>query len=218
MTIDGFYDGIVELTDDERALIAKLPFDESAWLANARSETAYGEKGFSTLERVWARPTAEINGIWGGYTDAGHKTIVPSEGHAKVSFRLVAGQEPLDVQRKFEAWLGAVVPERHRVVDGLVRRRRAAVPDPARPPGARRRHPRDVDRVRHRGALHPRGRLRARGRPAGRHRGAGRLPRRQPARRRLARAEREGRDPVAAQGRRGRRAPLGRPGPDACDR
>ncbi len=110
VTIDGFYDGIVELTDDERALIAKLPFDEHEWLANARSETAYGEKGFSTLERVWARPTAEVNGIWGGYTEAGHKTIVPAEGHAKVSFRLVAGQDPLDVQRKFEAWLGAVVP------------------------------------------------------------------------------------------------------------
>ncbi len=110
VTIDGFYDGVVELTGDERALIAKLPFEEPAWLANARSTTPYGEKGFSTLERVWARPTAEVNGIWGGYTDAGHKTIVPSEGHAKVSFRLVAGQDPLDVQRKFEAWLATVVP------------------------------------------------------------------------------------------------------------
>ena len=110
VTIDGFYDGIVELTDEERALFAKLPFEESAWLVNARSESTYGEKGFSTLERVWARPTAEVNGIWGGYTEAGHKTIVPSEGHAKVSFRLVAGQEPRDVQQKVEAWLGAVVP------------------------------------------------------------------------------------------------------------
>jgi acetylornithine deacetylase/succinyl-diaminopimelate desuccinylase-like protein len=108
--IDGFYDGVVELTDDERALIAKLPYDEQAWLVNARSETTYGEKGFSTLERVWARPTAEVNGIWGGYTGAGHKTIVASEGHAKVSFRLVAGQEPADVQQKFETWLAAVVP------------------------------------------------------------------------------------------------------------
>jgi acetylornithine deacetylase/succinyl-diaminopimelate desuccinylase-like protein len=110
VTVDGFYDGVVELTDDERALIAKLPYDEQAWLRNARSDSAYGEKGFSTLERVWARPTAEVNGIWGGYTGAGHKTIVASEGHAKVSFRLVAGQEPADVQAKFEAWLGRVVP------------------------------------------------------------------------------------------------------------
>jgi acetylornithine deacetylase/succinyl-diaminopimelate desuccinylase-like protein len=109
VTIDGFYDGVVELTDDERALIAKLPFDETAWLANARSETTYGEKGFTTLERVWARPTAEVNGIWGGYVGAGHKTIVPAEGHAKVSFRLVPGQEPADIQRKVEAWLAAHV-------------------------------------------------------------------------------------------------------------
>ena len=111
VTIDGFYDGIVELTDIERELIGKLPFDESAWLANARSSTAYGEKGFTILERVWARPTAEVNGIWGGYTDAGHKTIVPSESHAKLSFRLVPGQEPLDIQRKFERWLAAIVPK-----------------------------------------------------------------------------------------------------------
>jgi acetylornithine deacetylase/succinyl-diaminopimelate desuccinylase-like protein len=110
VTIDGFYDGVLELTDDERALIAKLPFDETAWLANARSETTYGEKGFTTLERVWGRPTAEVNGIWGGYTGAGHKTIVPSVGHAKVSFRLVPGQEPADIQRKVEAWLAAHVP------------------------------------------------------------------------------------------------------------
>src|SRR6478735_9223024 len=55
-------------------------------------------------------PTAEVNGIWGGYTGAGHKTIVASEGHAKVSFRLVPGQEPGDIQRKVESWLGTVVP------------------------------------------------------------------------------------------------------------
>jgi acetylornithine deacetylase/succinyl-diaminopimelate desuccinylase-like protein len=111
VTIDGFYDGVVDLTDEERALIAKLPYDESAWLANARSDTGYGEKGFTTLERVWARPTAEVNGIWGGYTGAGHKTIVPAVGHAKVSFRLVPGQEPTDIQGKVEAWLSAHVPD-----------------------------------------------------------------------------------------------------------
>ncbi|HEU4910939.1 MAG TPA: dipeptidase [Actinomycetes bacterium] len=110
VTIDGFYDGVAELTDDERALFAKLPYDEQAWLANARSSVARGEKGFTTLERVWARPTAEVNGIWGGYTGAGHKTIVPSEAHAKVSFRLVAGQDPLDIQAKVGRWLEAVVP------------------------------------------------------------------------------------------------------------
>lgn len=110
VTVDGFYDGVTDLSDDERALIAKLPFEEEAWLANAHSTVAHGEAGYSTLERVWARPTAEVNGIWGGYTGAGHKTIVPSQASAKVSFRLVAGQDPLDVQAKVRAWLERVVP------------------------------------------------------------------------------------------------------------
>ena len=110
VTIDGFFDGVVELTDAERELIARLPFVESAWLANARSSVPYGEQGFSTLERVWARPTAEFTGIWGGDTGLGHKTIVPAEGHAKVSFRLVAGQQPEVVRDLFEAWLRSVVP------------------------------------------------------------------------------------------------------------
>jgi acetylornithine deacetylase/succinyl-diaminopimelate desuccinylase-like protein len=109
--IDGFYDDVAELTDTERALFAKLPYDENTWLANAKSPTSYGEKGFTTLERVWARPTAEINGIWGGYSGAGHKTIVPAEAHAKVSFRLVAGQDPLDIQAKFRDWLARTVPD-----------------------------------------------------------------------------------------------------------
>jgi acetylornithine deacetylase/succinyl-diaminopimelate desuccinylase-like protein len=111
VTIDGFYDGVVELTDTERALFAKLPYDESSWLANAKSTVAHGETGFTTLERVWGRPTAEVNGIWGGYTGAGHKTIVPSDAHAKFSFRLVAGQDPLDIQAKFRDWLERNVVE-----------------------------------------------------------------------------------------------------------
>ncbi|MGH8937917.1 MAG: M20/M25/M40 family metallo-hydrolase, partial [Actinomycetes bacterium] len=111
VTIDGFYDDVAELSPDERALIAKLPYDERTWLGHARSSTATGEAGYSTLERVWARPTAEINGIWGGHTGPGHKTIVPSGAHAKISFRLVAGQDPLDVQAKFSGWLAKLVPD-----------------------------------------------------------------------------------------------------------
>ncbi len=110
VTLPGFYDGVVELTDTDRELIAKLPFDEKVWLGNARSTAAVGEAGFSTLERVWARPTAEINGIWGGHTGHGSKTIVPSEAHAKLSFRLVAGQEPSAIAKAFEAWLAERVP------------------------------------------------------------------------------------------------------------
>ncbi|GAA4607956.1 dipeptidase [Actinoallomurus liliacearum] len=111
VTLDGFYDGIVELTEEERALFAKLPFDEGKWLETAgESGAAYGEEGFTTLERVWARPTAEINGMWGGHTGPGGKTIVPREAHAKLSFRLVAGQDPVQVQEAFRSYVAAHTP------------------------------------------------------------------------------------------------------------
>jgi acetylornithine deacetylase/succinyl-diaminopimelate desuccinylase-like protein len=110
VSIPGFYDGIVPLGDRERGLIALLPFDESAFLADAQSRATWGEKGFSTLERIWGRPTAEVNGLWGGYTGPGHKTIVPSDAHAKISFRLVAGQEPARIQELFRAWIVEQTP------------------------------------------------------------------------------------------------------------
>lgn len=111
VTLPGFYDGIVELTDVERQLFADLPFDEAAWLRTAKSPAAVGEAGFTTLERVWARPTAEINGMWGGHTGHGAKTIVPSEAHAKLSFRLVAGQDPAQVRKALEVWIEERMPE-----------------------------------------------------------------------------------------------------------
>ena len=89
---------MLPLSAAERQLIAKLPFDEKAWLAEAgNSGAAAGEAGYGTLERVWARPTAEVNGMWGGHTGPGGKTIVPARAHAKLSFRLVASQEPDDI-------------------------------------------------------------------------------------------------------------------------
>jgi acetylornithine deacetylase/succinyl-diaminopimelate desuccinylase-like protein len=110
VTVPGFYDGIVELTETERALFAELPFDEAAWLRTAKAPAAVGEAGYSVLERVWARPTAELNGIWGGHIGPGAKTIVPAEGHAKLSFRLVAGQDPAQIRKAFEAWLAERMP------------------------------------------------------------------------------------------------------------
>jgi acetylornithine deacetylase/succinyl-diaminopimelate desuccinylase-like protein len=110
VTLPGFYEPIVELTETDRELIGRLPFDEASWLRTAKSTAAVGEAGYSTLERVWARPTAEINGIWGGHTGPGSKTIVPSQAHAKISFRMVAGQEPGEVRKSFEAWLAERVP------------------------------------------------------------------------------------------------------------
>jgi acetylornithine deacetylase/succinyl-diaminopimelate desuccinylase-like protein len=111
VTLPGFYDRVRPLSDRERDLFARLPFDEAAWLAGpARSREAAGEAGFTTLERIWARPTAEINGMWGGYTGAGGKTIIPSDAHAKLSFRLVADQDPQDVRRALEQYVAAFVP------------------------------------------------------------------------------------------------------------
>jgi acetylornithine deacetylase/succinyl-diaminopimelate desuccinylase-like protein len=105
VTLPGFYDDVAALSDRERELFAALPFDEARWLRDAQSTATHGETGFTTLERVWARPTAEVNGIGGGYADAGFKTIVPSRANAKVSFRLVASQTAAAVPAQGAAWL-----------------------------------------------------------------------------------------------------------------
>ncbi|MFE5484538.1 dipeptidase [Streptomyces sp. NPDC056527] len=120
VAIAGFYDGVTELSDAERALIAELPFDEARWLTTAKSHGTLGESGFSTLERVWARPTAEVNGIGGGYQGPGGKTIVPASAQLKLSFRLVAGQDPDKIELAVRDWLAARVPAgiRHEIVFG----------------------------------------------------------------------------------------------------
>jgi acetylornithine deacetylase/succinyl-diaminopimelate desuccinylase-like protein len=112
VALPGFYDKVVELTPVERELFAKLPFDEKSWLTTAgNSGAATGEAGFSTIERTWARPTAEINGMWGGHTGPGGKTIVPREAHAKLSFRLVADQDPADVADQLREFVADHTPD-----------------------------------------------------------------------------------------------------------
>jgi acetylornithine deacetylase/succinyl-diaminopimelate desuccinylase-like protein len=109
--LPGFYDKVAALTPAERDLFGRLPFDEKAWLVTAgNSGAASGEAGFSTIERIWARPTAEINGMWGGHTGPGGKTIVPREAHAKLSFRLVAHQEPGEVAEMLRAFIAERTP------------------------------------------------------------------------------------------------------------
>ena len=111
VTLPGFYDDVVPLSGPERALLAQLPFDEAGWLADAGdSGAAYGEAGYSTLERIWARPTAEVNGLWGGHTGPVGKTIIPKAAHAKLSFRLVADQEPARVLASLGEYLKAATP------------------------------------------------------------------------------------------------------------
>ncbi len=111
VTLPGYYDKVAALSARERELFARLPFDEGSWLAEAgHSGMAWGEAGFSTLERIWARPTAEINGMWGGHTGPGGKTIIPAEAHAKLSFRLVAHQDPADVGQALRRYIAEHTP------------------------------------------------------------------------------------------------------------
>ncbi|WP_330439184.1 dipeptidase [Streptomyces griseoaurantiacus] len=110
VAVPGFYDGVSDLTARERALFAELPFDEERWLGTARSTATHGEAGYTTLERVWARPTAEVNGIGGGYQGPGSKTVVPASARVKLSFRLVDGQEPDHIEKVVRAWAAEQVP------------------------------------------------------------------------------------------------------------
>jgi acetylornithine deacetylase/succinyl-diaminopimelate desuccinylase-like protein len=100
VAVEGFYDDVVELSAEERAALAALPFDEAAYAAQTGIPAPFGEAGYSTLERQWVRPTLEINGMWGGYQGAGSKTVIPAEAHAKVTCRLVAQQNPADIAGK----------------------------------------------------------------------------------------------------------------------
>lgn len=92
--IPGFYDDVQPLTDAERKQFAALPFNEPAYLAELGSPATWGEAGFTTLERRWARPTCDVNGMYGGYTGVGPKTIVPSKATAKITCRLAPKQDP----------------------------------------------------------------------------------------------------------------------------
>lgn len=112
VTIPGFYDSVRPLGADERAEWKRLPFDAADALRKIGlpPEADRGEAGYTALEREWARPTAEINGIWGGYTGAGAKTVIPAWAAAKVSFRLVADQQPAAIERAFFDWCKAHTP------------------------------------------------------------------------------------------------------------
>lgn len=110
VAVPGFYDGVVEPSERERELFAELPFDEEAWLRTAHSHATLGEAGYSTLERIWTRPAAEVNGISGGYQGPGGKTIVPSRAQLKLSFRTVAGQDAGKIQQAVRDWAAQLLP------------------------------------------------------------------------------------------------------------
>jgi acetylornithine deacetylase/succinyl-diaminopimelate desuccinylase-like protein len=108
--LPGFYDSVVPITNAQRAQWDSLGFDEAAFLRGIGLTSPVGERGYSGLERLWARPTADINGIWGGYTGAGAKTVIASHASAKVSFRLVANQDPEAVFEQFKRFVTDRLP------------------------------------------------------------------------------------------------------------
>lgn len=110
IAIPGFYDDVLEWDEHTRASIQALPFDEERFRTSVGAPALTGEAGWSTLERLWIRPTCEVNGLLSGYTGEGAKTVLPAEAMAKVSFRLVPDQEPKRVARLLEEHLGSVCP------------------------------------------------------------------------------------------------------------
>ncbi|MBS0561687.1 MAG: M20/M25/M40 family metallo-hydrolase, partial [Proteobacteria bacterium] len=113
--VPGFYDMVKPVSPEQRAEWQALGFDEAASLAGIGLTTPGGERGLPALERIWARPTADINGMWGGYTGPGSKTIIPSQAAAKVSFRLVPDQDPHAVFEGFQRFVRERLPEGMRV-------------------------------------------------------------------------------------------------------
>jgi acetylornithine deacetylase/succinyl-diaminopimelate desuccinylase-like protein len=108
--IAGFYDDVRPLADWERTEFAALPFSEAEFQADLGVSSLEGEAGYTTLERKWARPTCDVNGIFGGYSGPGPKTVLPCKAGAKLSFRLVPNQEPKSVDRQFRDHVARVCP------------------------------------------------------------------------------------------------------------
>ena len=115
VALAGFYDAVRPVPAALAAEWQAMGFDEAAFLGDIGLSVPAGEQGVAALERLWARPTADINGIWGGYTGPGAKTVIPAEACAKVSFRLVPDQDPAAVAESFRAFLAARVPADARV-------------------------------------------------------------------------------------------------------
>jgi acetylornithine deacetylase/succinyl-diaminopimelate desuccinylase-like protein len=111
IAIEGFYDDVVEWSPEIRAQMRGLPFDEAGFLKETGSPALTGEAGFTTLERLWARPTCEVNGLLSGYTGEGAKTVLPSKAMAKVSCRLVPDQDPKRIVKLMQAHVDRVAPK-----------------------------------------------------------------------------------------------------------
>jgi acetylornithine deacetylase/succinyl-diaminopimelate desuccinylase-like protein len=110
ITVPGFYDGVDDVPEEVAAQWRALGFDAASFLGAVGLGNAAGEADREPLHQVWARPTCEVNGMWGGYTGAGFKTVLPSEAHAKISFRLVGRQDPAEIRESFRAMVQGMLP------------------------------------------------------------------------------------------------------------
>ncbi len=111
ITIPGFYDDVLEVSAEERAEMAKAPFDEEAYKKAIDVAALHGEKGYSTIERTGIRPSLDVNGIWGGYTGEGAKTVIPSKAYAKISMRLVPDQDHRKIAELFQKHFESIAPK-----------------------------------------------------------------------------------------------------------
>jgi len=111
ITIPGFYDNVLELSDEEKKDIARAPFSLSEYKSALDLSDVHGEEGFSTMERSGIRPTLDVNGIWGGYTGEGAKTVIPSKAYAKLSMRLVPNQSDDEITLKFTNFFKSIAPK-----------------------------------------------------------------------------------------------------------
>ncbi|MFN3800458.1 dipeptidase [Belliella pelovolcani] len=111
ITIPGFYDKVEDYSADYRKALNDAPFDLEAYKKELDIKDVHGEKGYTTIERVGIRPTLDVNGIWGGYTGEGAKTVLPSKAYAKISMRLVPNQDHKEIAKLFEAHFKAIAPD-----------------------------------------------------------------------------------------------------------
>lgn len=111
ITIKGFYDDVVELTKEEREMLARAPFDEKEYMEFLDIDAVTGEAGYSTMERTGIRPCLDVNGIWGGYTGEGAKTVLPSKAFAKISMRIVPNQDNKKIAKLFEEHFMTLAPK-----------------------------------------------------------------------------------------------------------
>jgi acetylornithine deacetylase/succinyl-diaminopimelate desuccinylase-like protein len=115
ITVPGFYDKVLPLSEAERKILAQAPFSETEFMQDAGVTRVWGEKGYTTKEQITARPTLEINGIWGGFTGEGPKTVLPAKAAAKISCRLVANQDHLEIAELLQQHLSQIAPPQVRV-------------------------------------------------------------------------------------------------------